>query len=75
MLLDQLMCEFSTLSFLYDKGKNLKGKLKGIVSDSNNIFLWHKAEDINKKGYFQHFSWFQFYVYKLCMITCIDIAP
>ena len=36
--------------------------LKGIVSDFNNIFLWHKSEDINKKkqtnkkkkkGYFQ----------------------
>ena len=23
--------------------------LKGIFSDSNNIFLWHKSEDINKK--------------------------
>ena len=22
---------------------------KGIVSDSNNIFLWHESEDINKK--------------------------
>ena len=41
--------------------------LKGIVSDSNNIFLWHGSEDIlqKEKGYFQNFSWFQFYVYKL----------
>ena len=23
--------------------------VKGIVSDSNNIFLWHESEDINKK--------------------------
>ena len=23
--------------------------LKGIVSDSKNIFLWHKLKDINKK--------------------------
>ena len=22
---------------------------KGIVCDSNSIFLWHKSEDINKK--------------------------
>ena len=22
---------------------------KGIASDSNNIFLWHKSEDINQK--------------------------
>ena len=26
-------------------------------------------------GYFQNFSWFQFYVYKLCIIMCIGIAP
>ena len=25
-------------------------KLKGIFSDSNNIFLWHESEDINKKS-------------------------
>ena len=28
-----------------------------------------------KKVYFQNFSWFQYFVYKLCMIMCIDIAP
>ena len=27
--------------------------IKGIVSDSYNIFLWHESEDINKEGYFQ----------------------
>ena len=48
---------------------------KGIVSDSNNIFLWHKSEDINKKGYFQTLRWFQFYIYKLCMIMCVCTAP
>ena len=36
-----------------------------IVSDSNNIFVWHESEDFNQKGYFQNFSWFQCYVYKL----------
>ena len=30
--------------------------LKEIFSDSNNIFLWHKSEDINKKAYFQNFN-------------------
>ena len=30
--------------------------IKGIVSDSNNIFLWHESENINKKAYFQNFS-------------------
>ena len=47
--------------------------INGIVSDSNKIFLWHKSENINKKGYFQNFSCFQFYVYKLCMIMYIGI--
>ena len=45
--------------------------LTGIVSDSNNIFLWHESEDINKKAYFQNFSWFQFHIFKLFMIMCI----
>ena len=48
--------------------------LKGILGDSNNIFLWHESEDVNKKD-FQNFSWFQFYIYKLCMIMGIAIAP
>ena len=52
--------------------------LKGIFTDSDNIFLWHESEDINKKqnktkqtnkkenGYFQNFSCLKFfYVYKL----------
>ena len=30
--------------------------LKGIVSDSNNIFLWHESEDINKKSLFSKFQ-------------------
>ena len=29
---------------------------KGIFSDSNNIFLWHKSEDINKKRLFPKFQ-------------------
>ena len=50
-------------------------QFKGIVSDSNSIFLLHESEDINKKAYFQNLSWFQIYVYNLCMIVCIGIAP
>ena len=51
-------------------------QLKGIVSDSNNIFLWNESEDINKKKpYFQNFSWFQFHVFKLCMIMCVSLLP
>ena len=30
--------------------------LKGIFSDSNNIFLWHKSENINKKRLFPKFQ-------------------
>ena len=30
--------------------------VKGIFSDSNNIFLWHKSEDINKKRLFPKFQ-------------------
>ena len=30
--------------------------VKGIVSDSNNIILWHESEDINKKRLFPKFQ-------------------
>ena len=30
--------------------------LKGIFSDSNNIFLWYESEDINKKSLFPKFQ-------------------
>ena len=30
--------------------------IKGIFSDSNNIFLWHESEDINKKSLFPKFQ-------------------
>ena len=30
--------------------------LEGIFSDSNNIFLWHKSEDNNKKRLFPKFQ-------------------
>ena len=46
-----------------------------MFSDSNNIFLWYESEDINKNAYFQNFSWFQFYVFKLCMIMCVSLFP
>ena len=61
--------------FLYFWHLLLGYYFKGIVSDSNNIFLWQQLEDNNEKGYFQNFSSFQFFVYKLCMILCIGIAP
>ena len=30
--------------------------IKGIFSDSNNIFLWHESEDMNKKSLFWKFQ-------------------
>ena len=50
--------------------------LKGIVSDSNNIFLWHESEDIKKKGVFPKFQFITIlYIYNLCIIMCIGITP
>ena len=45
--------------------------IKGIFSDSNNILFmaWIRRYEQTKKADFQNFSWFQFYVNKLCMIT------
>ena len=37
-------------------GVKVPWSLKGIFSDSNNIFLWHKSEDINKKKLFPMFQ-------------------
>ena len=33
-----------------------ESRVKGIFSDSNNIFLWHESEDINKKSLFPKFE-------------------
>ena len=51
--------------------------LKGIVSDSNNIFLWHESEDINKKSLFPKIqlipmSPFQVMHNYVCFIAPID---
>ena len=51
--------------------------VKGIVSDSNNIFLWHESEDINKKSLFPKFqlipiSCFQVMHEYVCFIAPID---
>ena len=50
---------------------------KGIVSDSNHIFLWHESEDINKKSLFPKFqlipiSRFQVMHDYVCSIAPID---
>ena len=39
-------------------------------------FFMYESEDINnKKAYFQNFSWFQFYVFMLCMIMYVSLLP
>ena len=64
--------KYAVTSYIHSQSKI---KFKRIFSDSNNNFLWHESEDVNKENtYFQTFSWFQFYIYKLCMILCIGIA-
>ena len=53
-------------------------RLKRVFSDSNNIFLWHESEDINKKACFQNLSWlipilrFQVMHDYVCFIAPID---
>ena len=51
--------------------------LKGTFSDSNNIFLWHESESINKKSLFQKFQLipnlrFQVMHDYVCFIAPID---
>ena len=54
--------------------------MKGIFSDFNNIFLWHKSEDINQKSLFPKFQLipilrFQVmhdYMLYVCFIAPID---
>ena len=52
-------------------------RVKGIFSDSNNIFLWHESEDINKKTINPKFQLipilrFQFMYDYVCFIASID---
>ena len=61
-------CQVNWSSWRLDWLVKIVQELKGICNDSNNIFLWQKSEDINKRGYFRNFTWFLFFVYKLCSI-------
>ena len=51
--------------------------VSGLFHDMHQKILTKKKKKKKKgkKVYLQNFSWFQFYVYKLCMIMCIGIAP
>ena len=48
-----------------------------MFSDSNNIFLWHESEDINKKSLFPKFQLLPILHFQvnLCMIIVCFIAP
>ena len=43
----------SCVNFFYETVNKII--IKGIFSDSNNIFLWYESEDINKKSLFPKF--------------------
>ena len=66
---------FYSLSEPSNAWPNTTELFKGIFSDSYNIFLWHESENIKEKTFFQNFSWFQFYIFKLCMIMCVSLLP
>ena len=53
-------------------GYFVKYGIKGIVSDFNNIFLWHKSEDINNKKVISKISVDSNLTFT---IMCIGIAP
>ena len=68
------LCIVAEISFPVQQ---LKILLKGIVTDSNNIFLCHESEDINKKSLFPKFqlipsSNFQVMHDYVCFIAPID---
>ena len=49
--------------------------IKGIVSDSNNIFLWHESEDISKKNLFPKFQLIPVSRFKVMHDYVCFIAP
>ena len=52
-------------------GYFVKYGIKGIVSDFNNIFLWHKSEDINKKRLFPKFQLIPILRLRLCALALL----
>ena len=50
-------------------------KLKGIFSDSNNIFLWYESEDINKKSLFPKFQLIPILRFQVMHDYVCSIAP
>ena len=50
-----VLCVSSDLNHVVTSSQFTLCKIKGIVSDSNNIFLWYESEDINKESLFPKF--------------------
>ena len=48
---------------------------KGIVSDSNNIFLWHESEDINKESLFPTFQLGLISRFQVMHDMCVSLRP
>ena len=67
-----------TLAFNGNAGlKHNHFDVKGIVSDSNNIFLWYESEDVNKKSLFPKFQLIPILCFQVmhdyvCFIALID---
>ena len=49
--------------------------LKGIVSDSNNIFLQHESEDVKKKEIISKIFVNSNFMLQVLWFMCISIAP
>ena len=52
----------------------------GRFSKENSVILTTSFYGMNqkiwtKKAYFQNFSWFQVYIFKLCMPICVPLLP
>ena len=52
-----------------------KPQVKGIVSDSNNIFLWHESEDINKESLFPTFQLGPISHFQVMHDMCVSLLP
>ena len=55
--------------------KLLKTLVKGISSDSNNIFIWYESEDINKKSLFPKFQLIPILYFQVMHDYVYFIAP
>ena len=72
-----LTSEPNLLCFLHsypDSSDQLCIKLKGIFTDSNDIFLWHESEDINETGLFPKFQLLPILRFQVTVLSLIN-AP